>query len=174
MFEIKTVSVIGMGYIGLPTCAIFASRGLEVIGIDVNATVVEKVNRGEIHIVEPDLDGLIQKVVANGKTERLHHTAAGGRLHHRRADAHHRGPQARYQLRAHGRHAACAGAQEGRPGRAGIDLAGRHHPRDDRLLAELRPDLKFPHRAWRKGRHLRRLFARARAAGQGADRTDQQ
>ena len=51
------VSVIGMGYIGLPTCAIFARSGLEVIGIDVNASVVEKVNRGEIHIVEPDLDG---------------------------------------------------------------------------------------------------------------------
>ncbi len=64
---IKTVSVIGMGYIGLPTCAVFASRGFEVIGIDVNPSVVEKVNRGEIHIVEPDLDGLIQKVVANGK-----------------------------------------------------------------------------------------------------------
>lgn len=67
MPEIKTVSVIGMGYIGLPTCAIFASRGLQVIGVDVNAAVVEKVNRGEIHIVEPDLDGLIQKVVANGR-----------------------------------------------------------------------------------------------------------
>ena len=67
MSEIKTVSVIGMGYIGLPTCAIFASRGLEVIGVDVNPAVVEKVNRGEIHIVEPDLDGLIQKVVANGR-----------------------------------------------------------------------------------------------------------
>lgn len=67
MSEIKTVSVVGMGYIGLPTCAVFASRDLEVIGIDVNAEVVAKVNRGEIHIVEPDLDGLIQKVVANGK-----------------------------------------------------------------------------------------------------------
>ncbi|MER8912476.1 UDP-N-acetyl-D-mannosamine dehydrogenase [Mesorhizobium sp. M0761] len=67
MAEIKTVSVIGMGYIGLPTCAIFASRGLEVIGVDINAAVVAKVNRGEIHIIEPDLDGLIQKVVANGK-----------------------------------------------------------------------------------------------------------
>jgi UDP-N-acetyl-D-mannosaminuronic acid dehydrogenase len=67
MSEIKTVSVIGMGYIGLPTCAMFASRGLDVIGIDVNESVVEKVNRGEIHIVEPDLDGLIQKVVANGR-----------------------------------------------------------------------------------------------------------
>jgi UDP-N-acetyl-D-mannosaminuronic acid dehydrogenase len=67
MAEIRTVSVIGMGYIGLPTCAVFASRGFDVIGIDVNAAVVEKVNRGEIHIVEPDLDGLIQKVVANGR-----------------------------------------------------------------------------------------------------------
>ena len=66
MSEITTVSVIGMGYIGLPTCAMFASRGMDVIGIDVNPAVVEKVNRGEIHIVEPDLDGLIHKVVANG------------------------------------------------------------------------------------------------------------
>jgi UDP-N-acetyl-D-mannosaminuronic acid dehydrogenase len=66
MSEITTVSVIGMGYIGLPTCAMFASRGLMVKGIDVNEAVVEKVNRGEIHIVEPDLDGLIHKVVANG------------------------------------------------------------------------------------------------------------
>jgi UDP-N-acetyl-D-mannosaminuronic acid dehydrogenase len=67
MSDIRTVSVIGMGYIGLPTCAIFASRGFDVVGVDVNPAVVEKVNRGEIHIVEPDLDGLIQKVVANGK-----------------------------------------------------------------------------------------------------------
>ncbi len=67
MSEIKTVSVIGMGYIGLPTCAMFASRGLDVIGIDVNPKVVDKVNHGEIHIVEPDLDGLIHKVVSTGK-----------------------------------------------------------------------------------------------------------
>ncbi|CAN7627999.1 UDP-N-acetyl-D-mannosamine dehydrogenase [Rhizobium sp. LjRoot254] len=67
MSNIRTVSVIGMGYIGLPTCAIFASRGFDVIGVDVNEAVVDKVNHGQIHIVEPDLDGLIQKVVANGK-----------------------------------------------------------------------------------------------------------
>lgn len=67
MSEIRSVCVIGMGYIGLPTCAIFASRGFDVTGVDVNEAVVEKVNRGEIHIVEPDLDGLIQKVVATGK-----------------------------------------------------------------------------------------------------------
>jgi UDP-N-acetyl-D-mannosaminuronic acid dehydrogenase len=67
MAEIRSVCVIGMGYIGLPTCAIFASRGFDVTGVDVNEAVVEKVNRGEIHIVEPDLDGLIQKVVATGR-----------------------------------------------------------------------------------------------------------
>lgn len=67
MHDIRTVSVIGMGYIGLPTCAVFASRGFDVTGVDVKESVVERVNRGEIHIVEPDLDGLIQKVVANGK-----------------------------------------------------------------------------------------------------------
>lgn len=66
MSDLKTVSVIGMGYIGLPTCAVFASRGLSVVGIDVNPAVVDKVNRGEIHIVEPDLDVLIQRVVETG------------------------------------------------------------------------------------------------------------
>ena len=67
MLEIKTVSVIGMGYIGLPTCAIFAKSGFDVSGVDVNQAVVDKVNRGEIHIVEPELDGLIQKMVSSGK-----------------------------------------------------------------------------------------------------------
>lgn len=67
MPEIKTVSVIGMGYIGLPTCAIFAKSGFDVSGVDVNQAVVDKVNRGEIHIVEPELDGLIQKMVSSGK-----------------------------------------------------------------------------------------------------------
>lgn len=67
MAQIKSVSVIGMGYIGLPTCAIMAGSGLDVFGCDVNKAVVDKVNRGLIHIVEPDLAGLIQNVVASGK-----------------------------------------------------------------------------------------------------------
>jgi UDP-N-acetyl-D-mannosaminuronic acid dehydrogenase len=61
------IAVLGMGYIGLPTCAMFASKGISVVGVDVNKDVVECVNRGKVHIVEPDLDGLIQKVVSNGK-----------------------------------------------------------------------------------------------------------
>ncbi|MBX3489203.1 UDP-N-acetyl-D-mannosamine dehydrogenase [Parvibaculum sp.] len=67
MREWNTVSVIGMGYIGLPTCALLASRGISIIGVDVNRNVVDSVNRGAVHIVEPDLDGLVQKVVSNGK-----------------------------------------------------------------------------------------------------------
>ena len=58
-----TVAMVGLGYIGLPTAALMASRGLKVIGVDVNPKVVETINKGEIHIVEPDLAGLVKKVV---------------------------------------------------------------------------------------------------------------
>lgn len=61
-----TISVIGLGYIGLPTAAAFASRQKNVIGIDVNKLAVETINRGEIHIVEPDLDSLVKVAVENG------------------------------------------------------------------------------------------------------------
>jgi UDP-N-acetyl-D-mannosaminuronic acid dehydrogenase len=59
----ETISVIGLGYIGLPTAAAFASRGKKVIGIDVNQQAVETINRGEIHIVEPDLDRVVKQAV---------------------------------------------------------------------------------------------------------------
>ncbi|PPZ39230.1 UDP-N-acetyl-D-mannosamine dehydrogenase, partial [Escherichia coli] len=55
----ETISVIGLGYIGLPTAAAFASRKKRVAGIDVNKKAVDTINRGEIHIVEPDLDALV-------------------------------------------------------------------------------------------------------------------
>ncbi|AOR62852.1 UDP-N-acetyl-D-mannosamine dehydrogenase [Pectobacterium wasabiae] len=61
-----TISVIGLGYIGLPTAAAFASRQKKVIGVDVNKLAVETINRGEIHIVEPDLDTLVKVAVENG------------------------------------------------------------------------------------------------------------
>lgn len=62
----STVSVIGLGYIGLPTAAIFASRKMNVIGVDVNASAVDTINRGAIHIVEPDLDMLVHAAVVEG------------------------------------------------------------------------------------------------------------
>jgi UDP-N-acetyl-D-mannosaminuronic acid dehydrogenase len=67
MKNIETISVIGLGYIGLPTAAMFAVYGKNVIGVDVNQNVVDTINRGEIHIVEPDLDAIVHKSVSTGK-----------------------------------------------------------------------------------------------------------
>ena len=64
--KISTVSVIGLGYIGLPTAAMFASRKVKVIGVDINQHAVETINRGEIHIVEPDLDMVVSAAVKEG------------------------------------------------------------------------------------------------------------
>lgn len=61
-----TISVIGLGYIGLPTAAVFASRKKKVIGVDVNQDAVDTINRGDIHIVEPDLDIVVHAVVTEG------------------------------------------------------------------------------------------------------------
>lgn len=62
----QQVSVIGLGYIGLPTAALIARSGAKVLGIDVSAHVVDTVNNGKVHIEEVDLDGLVQGVVARG------------------------------------------------------------------------------------------------------------
>ncbi|MBS9441595.1 UDP-N-acetyl-D-mannosamine dehydrogenase [Photorhabdus heterorhabditis] len=62
----ETISVIGLGYIGLPTAAAFASRNKKVIGVDVNQHAVETINRGAIHIVEPDLDKVVKTAVEEG------------------------------------------------------------------------------------------------------------
>ncbi len=61
------VSVVGLGYIGLPTAAVIASRGINVIGVDVSEHAVNTINQGKIHIVEPDLDMLVQSAVTTGK-----------------------------------------------------------------------------------------------------------
>ena len=60
------VCVVGLGYIGLPTAAVVARAGCKVRGVDVTQSVVDTINRGEIHIEEVDLDGLVQGVVARG------------------------------------------------------------------------------------------------------------
>lgn len=60
------ISIIGLGYIGLPTSAVLASRKIEVIGVDVNEQVVDTINSGKIHIIEPELDILVHAVVTEG------------------------------------------------------------------------------------------------------------
>lgn len=62
----ETISVIGLGYIGLPTAAVFAARKKKVIGVDVNEHAVATINRGAIHIVEPDLDMVVHAAVTEG------------------------------------------------------------------------------------------------------------
>ena len=65
MKDVK-VLVMGLGYIGLPTAALIASKGFEVQGVDVNQSIVETINDGQIHIVEPELDSLVNHVVRKG------------------------------------------------------------------------------------------------------------
>ncbi|MFI8481168.1 UDP-N-acetyl-D-mannosamine dehydrogenase [Pseudomonas sp. NPDC078700] len=62
----ETISVVGLGYIGLPTAAVFASRKKKVIGVDVNQAAVDLINKGQIHIVEPDLDLVVHTAVTEG------------------------------------------------------------------------------------------------------------
>lgn len=64
--QFKHICVIGLGYIGLPTAATFAAHGIKVTGVDVNQHVVDMINQGKVHIVEPDLDALVKVVVAKG------------------------------------------------------------------------------------------------------------
>lgn len=62
----KCVSMVGLGYIGLPTAAMLASRKIKVVGVDINQRAVDTINRGEIHIVEPELDIIVQAAVTQG------------------------------------------------------------------------------------------------------------
>jgi len=64
--EFEIISVVGLGYIGLPTAAAFAARRKQVIGVDVNQHAVDTINKGAIHIVEPELDMLVHAAVTQG------------------------------------------------------------------------------------------------------------
>jgi len=63
----KKICVIGLGYIGLPTAALLANRGYEVHGVDIVQSTVDTINKGEIHIVEPELDTFVHAAVNSGK-----------------------------------------------------------------------------------------------------------
>ncbi|RXJ78011.1 UDP-N-acetyl-D-mannosamine dehydrogenase [Arcobacter sp. F155] len=66
MNQRKKICVLGLGYIGLPTAALLANRGYEVHGVDVVESTVNTINRGEIHIVEPELDTFVKSAVNCG------------------------------------------------------------------------------------------------------------
>lgn len=65
-FSFSKVSVIGLGYIGLPTAAVLASRKLPVVGVDICEKTINTINRGEIHIIEPELDIVVHAAVTEG------------------------------------------------------------------------------------------------------------
>ncbi len=62
----KTICIIGLGYIGLPTAALLANKGYMVHGVDIVQDTVNIINRGEIHIVEPELDTFVKSAVNSG------------------------------------------------------------------------------------------------------------
>ena len=62
----KTICVIGLGYIGLPTASLLGTKGFQVHGVDVSEHVVNTINQGKIHIVEPDLDIMVRSAVNAG------------------------------------------------------------------------------------------------------------
>ena len=63
MDQYPSVCMVGLGYIGLPTAALMAGKGIHVTGVDINPDVVDTINAGKIHIVEPDLEGLVHYAV---------------------------------------------------------------------------------------------------------------
>jgi len=73
----KTICVVGLGYIGLPTAALLASTGYQVVGVDVGTHAVETINQGLIHIVEPDLDAYVRSAVTAGRLKAFNVPQAG-------------------------------------------------------------------------------------------------
>ena len=63
----KTVCVIGLGYIGLPTAALIANKGFLVSGIDIDENIISNINKGEIHIIEDGLKALVNSAVSSGQ-----------------------------------------------------------------------------------------------------------
>ena len=65
--DFSSICVIGLGYIGLPTASLLGTKGYDVTGVDVSTKIVDTINQGKIHIVEPDLDLLVKSAVNSGK-----------------------------------------------------------------------------------------------------------
>ncbi|NAZ24820.1 MAG: hypothetical protein GU357_03560 [Thermofilum sp.] len=77
MLSRRCICVIGLGYVGLPTAVVFASKGYEVVGVDVDATKVEAVNSGRCYLREPGLDVFLCDVVSKGSSRATSSTVYG-------------------------------------------------------------------------------------------------
>ena len=163
------VAVIGLGYIGLPTAVALATRGIEVIGVDVNPRHRRGGHRaGEVPFVEPDLAVGVSGAVAWAGSPRRR-DAGGRRLHHRRADAVQRGPHGRPRPTSQ------AAAEQIAPRLRGGELVilestsppgtTEQVSRVDRRAA---PRPQLPHDLGGRAGHLRRALPRAGAARAGS------
>ncbi|MBF9152030.1 UDP-N-acetyl-D-mannosamine dehydrogenase [Novosphingobium jiangmenense] len=140
------VCVVGLGYIGLPTAAIIARAGCKVLGLDVSQHVVDTINRGEIHIEEVDLDGLVHGVVQRGLLRASTEIAASDVFVIAvptpfEKDGHHT-PDISYVLAAATQVAAVLKAGDTVILESTSPVGTTEQMRD--LMAGLRPDLKFP------------------------------
>ena len=150
MSKYARIAVVGLGYIGLPTAAVFADNGIEVVGVDINTRAVDSINRGRPHFGEPNLDALVRRVVEAGKLRATLTTEP--------ADAFiiavptpliGHGETAKPDV-SHIEQAARAMAPVIRAGNLVILESTSPVGTTDRLaalLAELRPDLTFPHQS---------------------------
>jgi len=68
----KNICVLGLGYVGLPTASLLANKGYNVAGVDVIGSVVDRINSGRIHIIEPDLEVLVRSAVNSGQLNAYH------------------------------------------------------------------------------------------------------
>ena len=75
----NSVCVVGLGYIGLPTAAFIASKGVKVTGVDVNPEFVNSINRGEVPFFEPGFEALLKRVVDEGLLTCLLYTSPSPR-----------------------------------------------------------------------------------------------
>ena len=67
MYNFNKICVLGLGYIGLPTASMLAQKGVDVLGVDINAEVVKIIEKGQIHIHEPGLGSVVEAAVNSGK-----------------------------------------------------------------------------------------------------------
>jgi len=169
---VKRVSVVGLGYIGLPTAAMFASRKVEVIGVDVNEHAVETINKGQIHITEPDLDMVVSAAVNQGflRATTTPEPADAFLIAVPTPFKDNNIPDLSY-IEAAAKAIAPVLEKGNHPRK---HLAGDNNREDRRLAGNRPPGSELPANRWRFCRYQHCLLPRAGAARQGDARADQQ
>ncbi len=141
-----TISVIGLGYIGLPTAAAFASRQKQVIGVDINQHAVDTINRGEIHIVEPAL-GNVVKMAVEGGFLRATTTPVEADAYLIAVPTPFKGDHDPDMAYVEAAAKSIAPVLKKGTGDSGINIAGRRNGANGRLAGRDAPDLTFPQQA---------------------------